>query len=57
MPEKGPLFNLRTTQVQTTLREWADQGLRCPLIESMDTVVYVDVQLMPRSDCVNAQAD
>ena len=29
----------------------ADLGLRCPLTESIDTVVYVDEQKMPASDC------
>ena len=33
------------------------QGLRCPLTESMDTVVYVDEQRMHRSDCMVAHAD
>ena len=32
-----------------------DQGLRCPLTESMDTV-YVDEQRMCRSDCSDAHA-
>ena len=31
-----------------------DQGLRCPLTELMDTVVYVDEQGMLRSDCMDA---
>ena len=35
----------------------ADLGLHCLLTESVDTVVYVDKQEMPRSDCVDAQAD
>ena len=35
----------------------ADLGLRCPLTESMDTVVYVDEQRMIRSDCTDAHAD
>ena len=32
-------------------------GLRCPLSESVDTVVYVDEQKMPRLDCTDAHAD
>ena len=35
----------------------ADQGLRCPHTESMDTVVYVDEQRMIRSDFTDADAD
>ena len=31
--------------------------LRCPLTESMDTVVYVDEQRMSRSDCMDAHAE
>ena len=46
--QKGPLCNLRTTQ--------ADQGLRCPLTESVDTVVYADEQKMPRLDRTDAHA-
>ena len=34
-----------------------DQGLRCPLSESMGDVVYVNKQRMLRSDCMNAHAD
>ena len=33
-----------------------DLGLRCPLTESMATVVYVDEQKMPRSDCTDAHS-
>ena len=32
----------------------ADQGLLCPLTESIDTVGYVDEQRMSRLDCTNA---
>ena len=32
----------------------ADQGLHCPLTESVDTVVYVDKQRLSRSDCMDA---
>ena len=35
----------------------ADQGLHCPLTESMDTVVHDDEQRMLRSDCTDAHAD
>ena len=49
--QKGPLCNLQTMQAQ------ADLGLRCPLTESVDTVVYVDEQKMPRLDCKDAHAD
>ena len=31
-------------------------ALRCPLPESMDTVVYIDGQRMSGSDCTNAYA-
>ena len=34
----------------------ADLNLRCPLTESMDSVVYVDEQKHSRSDCINAHA-
>ena len=34
----------------------ASLGLRCPLTESMDTVVYVDQQRMPKTDCMDALA-
>ena len=34
-----------------------DLGLRCPLKESMDIVVCVDKQRMPRSDRTVAHAD
>ena len=34
-----------------------NQGLRCPLTESVDTVVYVDEQKMLRLDCIDAHAD
>ena len=33
-----------------------DQCLRCPLTQSLDTVVYVDEQRMTRSDCTDGQA-
>ena len=33
-----------------------DQGLRCPLTESMDFVINLDDQRMPRSDCTDLQA-
>ena len=26
----------------------ADQGLSCPLLDAIDTVVYVDIQRIPR---------
>ena len=35
----------------------ADQGLYCPLTESMDTIVYVNEPRMHRSDCTDAHAD
>ena len=35
----------------------ADLGIRSPLTESMNTVVYVDRQKMPRLDCSDAHAD
>ena len=50
---KGPLCNLRTTQAQIAQ---ADLGLRCPFTDSMNTVVNVDDQRMPKSDCTNAHA-
>ena len=31
-----------------------DQGLHCPLTQSMDGVVYVNEQRMLRSDCMDA---
>ena len=34
-----------------------DLGMRCPVTESMDTVVYVDKQKMLRSDCMDAHTD
>ena len=34
-----------------------DLGLRCPLIESVDTEVYVDERKMPILDCTDAHAD
>ena len=43
-------------QAQISLRI-SDQGLHCPLTESMDTVVYVNEQTMLRSDCMHAHAD
>ena len=30
-----------------------DQGFHCPFTESMDTVVYVDIQRILRSDCMD----
>ena len=33
-----------------------DQGLYCPLTESLNIVVYVDEQRMSRSDCTGAHA-
>ena len=54
---KGPVHNLRTTQALISLSFRADwSGLRCPLIESMNTVVYVDEQRMSGSDCTDAHA-
>ena len=35
----------------------ADLGLRCPLTESMDIVVYVDKQRMSRPDCTDTHAN
>ena len=56
--QKVPLCNLRTTQALISLRiAQADLGLRCPLIESVDIVVYVDEQKMPRLDCTDAHTD
>ena len=54
---KGPLCNLRTTQDKFSVFAQADLGLRYPLTESMDTLIYVDEQRMPRSDCINAHYD
>ena len=34
-----------------------DQDRHCPLIESIDTDVYVDEQRMSRSDCTDEPAD
>ena len=34
-----------------------DQGLHCPLTESVDTVIYVEDQRMLRSDCIDDHAD
>ena len=50
---KGPLCNMRETQARSA----GDNGLRCPLTESMDNVVYVDEQRRPWSDCADAQSD
>ena len=47
--QKWPLCSLPTMQ--------AHQGLRCPLTESMGTIVYVDRQKMHRSECTHAHAD
>ena len=55
---KGRFCNLRTTQAQISLRiAQADLGLRCPLIKSVDTVVYIYEQMMLRSDCTDAHAE
>ena len=35
----------------------ADLGLRCPLTESVDIVVYVNKQKLPRLDCTDAHTD
>ena len=35
----------------------ADQGLRCPLTESVDTVVYVDELRLLKAYCTDAHAD
>ena len=32
----------------------ADQGLRCPDTESVDTEIYVDEEKVPRIDCTDA---
>ena len=49
---------LRSIQDLAQLRRLkADLGLRCLLTESVDTVVYVDEQKMPRPDCTDAHAD
>ena len=50
--QNGPLCDFGTTQ--------ADQGLRCPLTESMATqiyVVYVDEQKIARLDCIDTHND
>ena len=52
--QKGPLCNLQTTQAQISL---CIQGLRCPIPESMDTVLYIDEQRRLRHDCTDAHAD
>ena len=49
MHNKGPLCNLQTTQ--------ADLGLCCPLTESVNIVVYVNKQKMPRLDCTDGYGD
>ena len=36
---------------------YTDLGLRCPLTESIDTVVYVNEQRMPISDYMGANAN
>ena len=35
----------------------ADVGLHCPLMESVDIIVYVDKQKMPRLDCRDVHTD
>ena len=35
----------------------ADLGFRCLHTESLDTVVYVNGQKMPRLDCIDVHAD
>ena len=55
---KGPLCGLQTMKAQISLHYvQADLGLHCPLTKSVDTVVYVDKQKMPRLDCTDVQAD
>ena len=54
--QKGPLCNLQTMQAKIAYAQ-ADQGLHCPLTESMETVVYVNKQRMLRSDCADAHTD
>ena len=49
----GPLCNLQIMQAQPSLHE---HSLHCPLTESVDTVVYVDEQTMPRTDCSDEHA-
>ena len=58
MNEKGPYV------ICGQRRAWsacayakADQGLRYPLTESVDTMVYVDKQKMSRLDCKDVHAD
>ena len=55
--EKGPyaICGQRRTWSACAFAQ-ADQGLRCPLTESMDIVVYVDEQRMSRSDSTDAHA-
>ena len=54
---KRPLCNFRTTQARSACaKAQADQGLRCPLTESMDIVVHVDEQRIYRSDCTDVHA-
>ena len=48
---KGSLYNMRTMQVQISLRNCF------PLSESVDTVVYDYKQKIPRLDCTDVHAD
>ena len=55
MHEKGPCSSCRQWRpLSACVFAQADQGLQCQLTESMDTVVYMDEQRMPKSDCAEA---
>ena len=58
-PQKGTyaVCEQRRPKSACTAFVQADQGLRCSLTESMDTVIDVDEQRMLRSDCMGARAD
>ena len=52
---KGPLCYLRTMQALISL--CINLGLCCPILASVDTVLYISKQKMPRLDCTNTHAD
>ena len=55
--EKGPYVNCgQRRRWSASAHAQPDQGLRCPLTESMDAFVYVDKQRMSRLDCMDAHA-
>ena len=57
MHEKGHVIWGKRRPWSACAYAQADLGLRCPLTESGDSVVYVDEQKMPRLDCTDAHAD